>query len=190
MEIFDDYTGVDDGFDLESIVSDTLRENQQEANEFLRLLWGNWDVKAALILWAKGETDGAYLYDPSNFQTISHYACRTGIETDIYLGVGLQNGDLKYGSRGKVADVVAIPGLWMDVDLKRLSSPKDDQVRSLDDALDLIKSLPWGPPTIIVESGNGFHVYWLFNTPWIFIPRMTAKRRWIYLVDFKPISKC
>ena len=176
MEILDDYTGVDDGFDLESIVSDTLRENQQEANEFLQLLWGNWDVKAAFILWAKGETDGAYLYDPSDSQKISYDVCRNGIETDIYFGVGLQNGDLKYGGRGKAQDVVAIPGLWMDVDLKRVSSPEDDQVPSLDDALGLIKSLPWGPPSIIVESGNGFHVYWLFKTPWYFYSEDDRKK--------------
>jgi putative DNA primase/helicase len=52
-------------------------------------------------------------------------------------------------------NVVEIPGLWADVDFKDV----DDDEATI---LRRVKALP-KPPSIIVRSGNGLHLYWKFK---------------------------
>lgn len=56
---------------------------------------------------------------------------------------------------GTEADVLHVPGLWLDIDPKHATYEK---------AMQVVKSLPT-PPTAIVSSGNGVHVYFKFNEP-------------------------
>lgn len=56
---------------------------------------------------------------------------------------------------GREADVLHVPGLWLDIDPKHAAYEK---------AMQVVKSLPT-PPTAIVSSGNGVHVYFKFNEP-------------------------
>jgi P4 family phage/plasmid primase-like protien len=58
-------------------------------------------------------------------------------------------------SKRKQADAVAIPGVWVDLDTKDLSSADIDQV---------LAALP--PASILVDSGSGGrHAYWLYDKP-------------------------
>lgn len=56
---------------------------------------------------------------------------------------------------GKEADVLHVPGLWLDIDPKHAT---------FEEAMQVVKSLPT-PPTAIVSSGNGVHAYFKFNEP-------------------------
>ena len=84
---------------------------------------------------------------------------------DIYFGVCLQEKRVPSYMRGKSATTCAMPGVWLDVDFKKDNGknyPPD-----MDTALNLLGEFPL-EPTIIVHSGGGLHVYWLFTSLWVF----------------------
>ncbi|MFY0517850.1 hypothetical protein ACOMCU_08450 [Lysinibacillus sp. UGB7] len=56
---------------------------------------------------------------------------------------------------GKEADVLHVPGLWLDIDPKHAT---------YEEAMQIVDSLPT-PPTAKVSSGNGIHAYFKFNEP-------------------------
>jgi hypothetical protein len=68
--------------------------------------------------------------------------------------------------RGTNDDVTGISALWADIDLKSDAHQKDKLPETAADAL---KILPANcPPSIVIQSGNGLHCWWLFKEPWIF----------------------
>lgn len=82
----------------------------------------------------------------SNLQTLSPFS-----KTDNhYFGVGTRD-----GSGGGKNNLVETPTLWLDIDFKE--TPKDLFERKLAD-------FPL-KPSILVESGGGYHVYWLLKNP-------------------------
>ncbi len=84
---------------------------------------------------------------------------------NIYFGVCLQEKKVPSYMRGKSATTIAIPGVWLDVDFQKDNGknyPPD-----MDTAFELLAEFPL-EPTIIVHSGGGLHVYWLFNELWVF----------------------
>ena len=90
---------------------------------------------------------------------------------DVYFGVGLRREPVykekdgrKYLVRGENTDVIAIPGLWIDVDVFGEAHKKQSLPPSIDDAMSLFAVLPRNP-SIIVDSGHGLHAYWLFEQP-------------------------
>ena len=63
--------------------------------------------------------------------------------------------------RGKIDDIIGIPGLWLDLDYDspgahkaRHPLPQDE-----DAALSLLDAAPY-KPSLIVHSGHGLQVYW------------------------------
>ena len=88
---------------------------------------------------------------------------------NVYLGMCLRRADAPEAldtRPGKVADVVMMPGVWLDVDVK--SPHRTDQAVPLpedeDEALDMIEALEI-KPTALVRSGYGFQPHWLFPSP-------------------------
>ena len=87
------------------------------------------------------------------------------LEQNCYLGLGVRrkrpdNG----GGRGRTDDTIAIPGLWLDLDYH---SPGAHKTRHTlppteDAALSLLGAAPY-KPSLIVHSGHGLQVYWLFK---------------------------
>ena len=87
------------------------------------------------------------------------------LEQNCYLGLGVrrkrpENG----GGRGRADDTIAIPGLWLDLDYH---SPGAHRTRHTlppteDAALSLLRATPY-KPSLIVHSGHGLQVYWLFK---------------------------
>ena len=106
---------------------------------------------------------------------------------DVYFGVALQNRDRALdvarrrrrpssvgtaatvplaGVRGFETSATAIPGVWIDIDVAGDGHRSRDLPATPAQALALVDRFPLGP-TLIVASGGGFHVYWLFAKPWI-----------------------
>ena len=139
-------------------------------SEFLQKLWGP-------------EPAGKY-YLWTHLDRITHWY--TGYET-VDRDFARQNGrNIYYGlamiARNTVPDpkkprhkqrpsndtpLLAIPGLWADIDWQDRSHKKTNLPPDENAALELLDSLEYRP-TIIVNSGNGLHVLWLFQRPWLF----------------------
>lgn len=82
---------------------------------------------------------------------------------DIYVSMGLTSKPLGPHARGGKDDITAIPGIWVDLDLKNETRAKGSLPVTL---ADLLKILPPDvKPTMTVASGGGLHVYWLFHQP-------------------------
>lgn len=69
---------------------------------------------------------------------------------DCYFAVATRD-----GAGGRKANIVSIPAVWCDVDFKDI--PQGDADKRLAD-------FPC-PPTIIVQSGGGYHLYWKLKEP-------------------------
>jgi hypothetical protein len=101
--------------------------------------------------------------DDSKEPTERHVATREGKEVDAFIAKWDRTGrglffcvsTIKPGAIRNKDNVVEIPGLWADVDFKDVI---DDEAT----ILRRVKALP-KPPSIIVRSGNGLHLYWRFK---------------------------
>jgi hypothetical protein len=84
------------------------------------------------------------------------------------MGIGARKERLIKG-RGTLKDIIAIPGFWLDLDFE--SEPGTHKVGSLPPdlaaCLNLLRASPY-EPTLVVHSGHGLQVYWLFNEAWYF----------------------
>jgi septum formation inhibitor MinC len=84
-----------------------------------------------------------------DFQGINAFASQHS-KTNIYFGLATRN-----GHGGTKADIINIPGAWTEIDFKTIPIDKADK---------LLKECPL-QPTFIIQSGGGYHVYWLFREP-------------------------
>ena len=100
----------------------------------------------------------------------AYYAGRPGIAKDIYfcLTTQSQTGKVFHGkatAMRSAANATLAKALWLDVDIKE--PPRG--YATLGDAIDAINvfcaqaNLP--PPSALVGSGGGLHVYWIFAAP-------------------------
>lgn len=98
-------------------------------------------------------------------------AARTAValadRCDVYFGVGLQGSVPTGGKRGGAEGVVALPGLWLDLDLRTPYRDRVDLPATVDEATELLDELPL-PPTAIIDSGGGLYPWWVFNELWTF----------------------
>jgi len=86
---------------------------------------------------------------------------------DVYIGMGLSPKDFGATDRCKEADIMGIMGLWADLDIGSIGHKKGNLPQTWDEAASLLDAIPLAP-TMLVASGGGIHVYWLFTEPWIF----------------------
>lgn len=79
------------------------------------------------------------------------------IGEDLYFGVHPSKVQKGPRNRTENTDIEAINCLYSDFDAKDFNNDKEVILDHIDD-LEL-------PPTVVVDSGGGYHVYWLFNEP-------------------------
>lgn len=114
-----------------------------------------------LTLWEPKSKRTRY-YSPDQIETLLTEATRLSQTIDVYFGVGLRKDRLTPQKRGTEADIVAIPGVWIDIDIAGAGHVDQKRPPTVEAALDLIKAVDI-EPSIIIGSGHGLHVYWLFD---------------------------
>jgi len=103
-------------------------------------------------------------YTGEEFEKASGEAEYFSNHSDVYFGVGLQEEGHQNGGRGTADTVISIPGLWLDIDIKGPNHKSDNLPPDKESALKLLESFKL-EPTLVVSTGGGFHVYWLFDEP-------------------------
>jgi Protein of unknown function (DUF3987) len=63
--------------------------------------------------------------------------------------------------------VIALPGLWADLDVKGEAHQANNLPPTSKDAMCIIEAIPL-KPTLIIHSGHGLQVWWLFKELWVF----------------------
>lgn len=132
------------------------------AQRFLEALWG--DPPPGLIqVW---QLDGRRSYYARAVAGAAYYLAD---HVDAYIGVGLAHRDLGRHRRARNEQVVAIPGVWLDIDVDGGPENKTGAAPTVDAALDLASAVL--PPTLTVSSGYGVHAWHLLPAPWRFADR-------------------
>lgn len=87
-----------------------------------------------------------------------------GAKTNTFFGVGLRKKILPHNLRGRDSDISCITALYSDIDVKSNAHAQTSLPNSIDEAIEFLNTLPM-QSSIIVNSGNGLHAYWLLETP-------------------------
>lgn len=85
-------------------------------------------------------------------------------KTNIYFGVGLRKKILPNNLRGKNNDISTVTALYADIDIKSKAHAQTALPSSVNEAMEFLNSIPL-TPSILVNSGNGLHAYWLLDEP-------------------------
>jgi len=139
-----------------------VNANASEAAVFLEALFAGKPDDLHVLLWTLPDKQSHW------FQSVEHAIqfAESMHRRDLYVGVGLACQAYGLTRRCIADDVAGIVGLWADFDLKSDEHPKAALPTTIDD---VIKLLPEQlPPTLIILTGNGAHVWWLFREPLIF----------------------
>jgi hypothetical protein len=139
--------------------------------EFLNDLWGSWE----------GPEGSAVVWLAPGAQSI-HVPVEAVIEWDeddeaalgdlikgknVYTSPGLRRSGLPSvgkGSQGTQADVIALAGFVLDIDLKGGKHAAGNLPVTDEDVAALLEVGP--DPTLVVSTGGGLHPWWLFERPW------------------------
>ena len=131
-----------------------LTISRADSGLFLATYFGPSIGSDRISIWTGQDHRSAFFADT---ESAVEYATTQAIEKDVYVGCGLRSRDLGPKERGRSADVTAIGGTWIDLDVvggthrKPNLFPDEATARAFLDDLTLL-------PTVVVHSGySGFH---------------------------------
>jgi len=101
----------------------------------------------------------------SSLTAAALHAAEEAKTKDVYFGVGLAGAN--FNRRNAASEIVAIVGLWADIDLAAPWRPGKSLPKTQEEARSILEKLPLAP-SVLVDSGHGLHAYWLFKEPWAF----------------------
>lgn len=155
---------------------------KDEMISFLRTLYGA-SPQGCLALWSLSDKKTQW-FEANELALIAETALQLAAQDDVYFGLGLQRECLTENQRGTAKDVIAIPGLWIDIDVKDPAHKGLAYPPTKEDALKTVAVFPL-QPTVIVDSGHGFHVWWLFKRLWVFGTEGDRQRAQRLSTDFQ-----
>jgi len=142
--------------------------------EFFRIVYGDaLDLHAPnfqVLVWLRsGHGNESRFFKTT--KEAGQFCAKVKKKHDVYFGHGLRKAGFvenrkSQKDRGKKVSVGAIPGFVMDIDIKNDKTAKNYFV----DRKGVMKRLTEleNTPTMVVETGGGFHAYWLFHELWRF----------------------
>jgi hypothetical protein len=139
-------------------------KNFQEIGNFIDTFFKGKDRWAHYFqLFEKDSKKSATFRDP---QVAAKWVA--ALKGDAYFSVGTYGEQLR--RRGKREDVVAINALHLDVDVGNNGHEGKKYPPTFEDAKKIVDEM--GPPaSLIINTGNGWHVYWLLKAPLEDMPR-------------------
>lgn len=131
--------------------------------DFLSSLYGGLENKYVYLFELPGIK--THCFPTSKLGKMAHHAAQLAQKKNLYFGIGAVDHMLRLDERPKAEEVTAIPGLWIDIDIAGAAHRETMLPPKIEDALGLLPDIQ---PSMIVSSGYGIHVYWLFREPWEF----------------------
>ncbi len=143
------------------------KNNIKQPSEFLKFLWrNNFPPGYINIFCLINKTVSESKFIPTNqINYVDSVVQEYNNSLNVYFGLGTRYNILPGKQRGTAKEVSALPGFWMDFDSSD-GKHNEKNIPSRDDLKTFIFSLPW-KPSLILDSGGGFHVYWLFDQAYI-----------------------
>jgi len=128
--------------------------------KFLADLFGNKPKEDYILVWQVNDKKTSHWF--KDIKSAANCITKYGSECNVYFGCG--TAPKKYPSyfRCKADEIAGIPGVWLDVDYSHPCHKKTGLPKTPEIALKIIKAFPLAP-TLIVNSGHGFHAWWLFD---------------------------
>lgn len=132
-----------------------------------------WTAGDKLTRWRPADKPGAVASliaeldaDPS---TAAVYMCTTLHDKErncdnLHDGKHLHDGHCRY--RPGKAESAGLISVWLDIDLAGEGHAGEHYPATMADARRVLDELRL-PPTLIVQSGGGIHVYWVLTEPWL-----------------------
>ena len=116
-----------------------------------------------------------YWFGVANIDAAADKAQACGRLTNTYFGVGLRKKMLAHNMRGGVDDVMVLPALYADIDVKGPAHAQTELPESLERVMEFLAALPMRP-SMVVWSGNGVHCYWLLAQPFVICTAQDRER--------------
>jgi hypothetical protein len=137
----------------------------QSALRFLRWLYG--DDPPGWLTISTFDTQPTQWFPANQLEQVATYCQAIARRYNCYFSLGMRKEKLDDG-RGESGDVLGIPGLWVEIDIKHIVHKKVDLPETIEEALALVREALPLKPSLIILSGYGIHVYWLFRELWLF----------------------
>jgi hypothetical protein len=102
-----------------------------------------------------------YFFSSAELEKFAKFALTFDGQSDVYMGLGVGDMTPARGARFKETDVRWIACLWVDVDFDQINA---DHAKAREIVRARLAALGF-PPSAIVFSGGGWHLYWLLRTP-------------------------
>jgi hypothetical protein len=151
-----------------------------EASAFADMLWpGGIPDGCAFSTWSASSKRSSHWFQP-----------KVGLERcagqdDLYFHCALGPQGLDATVRVKAKQAVAIPGLWLDIDIKGEGHKSEDLPEDETQAGGVMPC----EPTLVVHSGGGLQAWWLFEEPWYFKGEADRRAAASMLVGFYTAAK-
>ena len=97
---------------------------------------------------------------------------------NVYWGLHLTDTAPAAGTRANAATISCISFIHGEFDVKGTAHKEQALPETLEDVLSFLHGLE-SPPSIIVQSGNGVHTYWLLEEP-IVVTNENRESAWIF----------
>ena len=141
--------------------------NQKEViKQFFLIINGNTYIEGFRNIFIKPEFR-TFAFPTHDINTMADKVVELSTQYDVYFEVCIQKEPPLPAKRGNVEGVIAVPGLWLDIDIKSSNHAQDNLFPDLETAQLFVKESVSMPPTLIVFTGGGIHIYWLFHKPFI-----------------------
>lgn len=137
--------------------------------DFLSKLWPSVSKSGKLSVFSLPSSKSAHidLLDAATAEQLTNKWVQD--KQNVYFGVCARRPGLAEHQRGKRPDLVGMPGLWLDIDILNPVHNRQDLIPSQEKAVELVESFGL-EPTLLIDSGYGYHLYWLFEEPVWFEP--------------------
>jgi hypothetical protein len=136
--------------------------HRSPTRQFLEALFANKPEKLHILIWTIANKSSRWF---CSVESAILYT-ESGGGQDIFVGVGLSDRDLGPDRRCPSKEIAAIGGLWVDIDLRSDAHPRTTLPCTVKEALSILPAD--FPPTFVIATGNGIHVWLLFRKLYLF----------------------